>query len=289
MSHVRAGLRTTIVWNLSVFLSTMGLVGGTQLCAAELLVAAASDLAPVMAEITPILKQKKQLTLRVSIGSSGQLARQIEQGAPFDIFLSADELLPRQIANSGLGDPATLQTYAIGHLALWSKAGTVRRLEDLSSKDVRRVAMANPIHAPYGRLGKQALVRAGVWPAVEPKLVLAETVRQTVQFATTGNVDAAVTAWTLVRDKGGILLPDRMAQAGIVLRGAKNAVAAAEFLDFLRSSAGKEILARHGLFPPPQTLLQELKNENGDGKGGGPNEQTEKPEGLRPTKKRNKD
>lgn len=291
MSSARAGLRTSIVWNLSVCLSTMGLAGGTQLSAQDLLVAAASDLAPTVAELTQEVLQNQKLTLRVSIGSSGQLARQIEQGAPFDLFLSADENFVKQIVQAGRGDAGTVQVYALGRLALWSKSAKIKQLEDLAKPEVKRVAIANPAHAPFGRLAKEALERAGLWTAVEPKLILAASVRQTMQFAGTGNADATLTSWTLVHDKGGILLPDSLRQAGVVIKGSKNAAAAAEFLSFLSSLRGQGILGRHGLRPagpPRDALLQDLKDDNGNGKSGGTNEEPKKTKRLRSAKKRNK-
>ena len=291
MSHARAGLRTSLVWNLSVYLSTMGLVGGTQLWAQELLVAAASDLAPAVVELTAEVLKNQRLTLRVSIGSSGQLARQIEQGAPFDLFLSADETFVQRLVLAGKGNAGSVQVYAIGRLALWSKSGSIRKLQDLANPEVKRVAMANPAHAPYGRLAKEALGRAGLWAIVEPKLILAETVRQTMQFAGTGNVDAALTSWTMAHDKGGVLLPDSLRQAGVVIKGSKNSAAAAALLAFLRSAGGQGILGRHGLLPGDaarEPFLNELKNDNGDGKNRGADKKAEKPKRLRPAKKRNK-
>lgn len=292
MSHVRAGLRTSIVWNLSLCLSTMGLVNGTQLLAQDLLVAAASDLSPAIPELTSQVKQNQSLTLRVSVGSSGQLARQIEQGAPFDLFLSADENFVQQVVRAGRGDAATVRIYAVGRLALWSKSGKIRTLEDLARPEVKRVAMANPVHAPYGRLAKEALVRAGLWGVVEPKLVLAETVRQTMQFAGTGNVDAALTSWTMAHDRGGVLLPDELRQAGVVLKGAAREKEAAVLLEFLQSSGGQAILGRHGLLAGRpiggEAVTNDLKKDNGNGENGGADKQAKKTERLRPAKKRNK-
>lgn len=269
----------------------MGLVADTQIYAREVLVAAASDLAPAVSELSNQVLSSQGITLRVSIGSSGQLARQIEQGAPFDLFLSADENFVAQVVQAGRGDPASVQTYATGRLALWSKSGAVRELQDLGRPAVTRIAIANPTHAPYGRLAKEALERAGLWDKLQPRLVLAETVRQTMQFAGTGNVDAALTSWTLVHDKNGVLLPDAIRQTGVVIRGSKNAAAAAQVLAFLRSSAGLDVLGHHGLLPAPsagQAQPQEFKNDEGDGKSGGANKEPQKPKRLRPAKKRNK-
>lgn len=269
----------------------MGLVIGTQLCGQEVLVAAASDLAPAVPLLTTQLKEKKGVTIRVSVGSSGQLTRQIEQGAPFDLFLSADEDFVQQLVKSGRADGGSVQVYATGRLALWSKSGTVRRLEDLALPQVKRVAMANPAVAPYGRLAKAALQRAGLWEKVEAKVVLAESVRQTMQFAETGNVDAALTSWTLTHEKGGILLGESIRQAGVVIKGSVRAAEARRVLEFLAGSEGQLILGRHGLLPggpAGEPLLEDLHNDNGDGKGGGADEKSKKTERLRPAKKRNK-
>ena len=230
----------------------MCLVLNTQLCAqppTELLIAAASDLAPTIPELTWELLKNKKIRLRVSIGSSGQLARQIEQGAPFDAFLSADEKFTRQLIDGGRADSATLQIYAVGRLALWSKSGNARQLSDLAKPEIKRIAIANPAFAPYGRLAKEALQDAGLWQAIEPKIVLSETVRQTMQFAETGNVDATLTSWTLVHNRNGIQLPDSIRQSAVIVKGSKNAEAADRFLKFLQSPAGQGILARHGLLP----------------------------------------
>jgi len=272
----------------------MCLVACTQLSPApppELLIAAASDLAPAIPELTSELLQNQKITLRASIGSSGQLARQIEQGAPFDVFLSADEKFTEQLIQEGRAESSTLQIYAVGRLALWSKSGAVRQLADLTKPEIKRVAIANPAFAPYGRLAKEALQNAEIWQNVEPKIVLSETVRQTIQFAETGNVDATLTSWSLVHSRNGIQLPDAIRQSAVVIKGAKNAEAASRFLQFLQSSAGQGILGRHGLLPgtpPRDPLLQELKNNDSDGKSGGTDKQPQKSKSLRPAKKGNK-
>lgn len=249
--------------------------------------AAASDLAPAIPAISEQVKRNLKVDLRVSVGSSGQLARQVEQGAPFDLFLSADEDYVRQVVATGRGDAGTVRVYATGRLALWSKGGTVRRLEDLGKPEVKRVAMANPAHAPYGRLARAALERMGLWKLLEPKIVLTETVRQTMQFAGTGNVDAALTSWTLAHDQGGVLLGDSMRQAGVVIRGSRRAAEARAVLDFLVSAAGREVLGRYG-FLPGEALLEDLQNNHGDRKGGGTDKETKKAEGFGAAKKRNK-
>lgn len=234
---------TNPLWNVSLCLSTLCLVSGTQIYGQDVLVAAASDLAPLVSE----LQSSQSVKLRFSIGSSGQLARQIENGAPFDIFLSADEAL---IKGSPHYRAETVSVYALGRVALWSKSGGFKRLEDL--RRAKRIAVANPVHAPYGRAAREVLEKAGLWKELGPKAVLAESVRQAMQFAETGNVDAVLTSWSLVHDKGGILLDGlELRQTAALTKSAKNAAGAQLFLDFLLSDAGRAILARHGLESPP--------------------------------------
>ena len=118
-------------------------------------------------------------------------------------------------------------------------------------------------------------------------MILAETVRQTMQFAGTGNVDAALTSWTLAHDQGGVMLGDAIRQAGVVVRGSRRAKEAGAVLEFLRSPAGQAILGSHGLLPG-ERLLENLKNDDGDRKGGGTDKEAQKAEGLGAAKKRNK-
>jgi len=114
----------------------------------------------------------------------------------------------------------------------------------------KRIAIANPAHAPYGRAAREILDKAGLWAALSSRIVFAESVRQAMQYAETGNVDAVLTSWSLVHDRGGVLLDGaELRQAAAVTKSAKNAEAAQKFLDFLQSEAGRTILARHGLTP----------------------------------------
>lgn len=279
-------LSTTLLCKLSVLLSSIGLVIDAQVYAGEVLVAAASDLAPILPEIASVMKKNNNLTVRSSIGSSGQLARQIEQGAPFDLFLSADEDYVKRLTVAGHTAAGTVRIYAEGRLALWSKGGNIRSLKDL--RGLRRVAVANPAYAPYGRLAKQALEQGGLWEALQPALIYGESVRQTMQYAETGNVDAALVSWTLVHDKGGVLLPDSIRQAGAVLKRAKNPSGAAALMAYLASPDGRLLLQGHGLFATGNAPLQDLKDHDGNGQNGGANEKAKKSKGLGAAKERKK-
>ena len=182
------------------------------------------------------------------------LARQIRNGAPFDVFLSASEEYVAQLADSRDIDRDSILQYALGRVGLWSKDGLVRSLEDLRSPRVKHVAIPNPLHAPYGIAAKAALESQGLWKAVEPKIVYGENVRQALQFAESGNADAVLTSWTLLHNRGAVLLPSEwhrpVRQAGGVVSASKRKAEARRFLDFLTSEAGRAVLVKFGLFRP---------------------------------------
>lgn len=190
--------------------------------------------------------------IRFSPGSSGGLARQIANGAPFDVFLSANEQYVRELADSGYVQTESVRTYATGRLGLYSLDGKLKELKELEG--VKHVAIANPRHAPYGLAAEQALRSAGLWMAVQPKLILAENVRQAYEYARTRNADAAITAWTLVKDVGGVLVPatlhEPIRQTAGVCASSGRAADARRFVEFLLSAEGQAILSRYGLFKP---------------------------------------
>lgn len=225
-----------------------------------LLIAAASDLGPLEKPLTDIFQKEIGLPVRFVLGSSGQLSAQIRNGAPYDLFLSASLQYVRELENTGHVVPGSVAVYATGRLGLWSRDGKVTALEDLARESVVHVAIANPGHAPYGLAAKQLLENSGLWQKLERKIVLAENVRQALQFAERGNADAAILAWTLVHDRGGIRLPDSrhgpILQAGGVVQRSQRAAEASRLLRFLRSGAGRQILGRYGLFPPPRDNIR---------------------------------
>ncbi len=200
----------------------------------------------------------------VIYGSSGSIHAQIENCAPFDLFLSADADYPRRLAAKGLADgPVFL--YAVGRLAVWVPSESrlevgALGLRALLDPSVRKVAIANPRHAPYGRAAEAAMRRLGVWSGVKEKLVLGESVAQAAQFAKSGAADAGILALSLVlsprmRDSGrwAEVAPDafpRMDQGGIVLRSARDLAGARALRDALLSSRGREVLVSRGFSLP---------------------------------------
>lgn len=220
----------------------------------ELLVGAASDLSPLETPLRQVFEAHSGIRLRFTFGSSGMLARQIRSGAPYDVYLSANEQFVQELAKDGLLRPDSVRAYASGRVGLWSASGQVRSVKDLTGAKIQHIAIPNPQHAPYGVAAEQILRNEGVWEQVRGKLVLAENVRQAFEYARTGNADAVLTSWTLLFDKGAILLPDSehapIRQTGGVVKGTKNERAGRAFVEFLAGAEGRKLLARFGLFPP---------------------------------------
>jgi len=216
----------------------------------ELLVAAASDLIVVQGPLSETWKAQSDFSLRFTFGASGLLARQIASGAPYDVFLSADEARVKELVDSGNLVRETVVRYAQGRLGLWGKGGRVGSLADLISPSILHIAIANPAHAPYGAAARQALEKAGLWPKLSTKIVYGETVRQAYEFAQSGNAEAAIVAWSLVSDRGGILLPANLhspiRQTGGVVKSSAHPEAARQFLRLLTSAEGRRILQGHG-------------------------------------------
>lgn len=223
-------------------------------------VAAASDLVQAFEAAAADFAQQGGAPVRFSFGSSGLLAKQLREGAPFDLFAAADARFVEEAVASGACDGATRAPYGRGRLVVWTKRGAVEapaRLEDLQAPRFTRLALANPEVAPYGRAAKQALERAGLWAAVAPRLVFAENVRQALQFAQTGNVEAALVAHALVLgDAGGVTLPvdpglhDPLEQSLVVCTRGANRRGAEAFAGFLSSPAGRAVMQRHGFALP---------------------------------------
>ncbi len=235
---------------LSLFLLAI-VPGAFALNAETLLIAAASDLATVERPLATAFRARTGHDLNFVLQSSGNLARQIANGAPYDVYLSANEMYVKELAASGDLAADSVRVYATGRLGLWSAKGDVRNLEQLLDPEILHVAIANPAYAPYGVAAREALRSQGLWEKLEPKIVYAENVRQSLQYAESRNADAVITSWTLVYDKGGIELPadwhNPIRQAGAVIARTDKAPIARQFLDFLTSPEGQTILSAHGL------------------------------------------
>jgi len=222
-------------------------------------VAAASDLKFALADVAEQYTKQTGHVVQLSMGSSGNFARQIQQGLPVDLFMSADEDFVLQLADAGLTrDRGAL--YALGRIALFAGKASPVALDPqllgvrLGWNSVRHFAIANPEHAPYGRAAQQALEKLGLWELVKPKLVLGENIAQTTQFLTTGAAEAGITAFSLalapeVAQQGRhVLLPDRLhaplRQRMVLLKSA--GPEAVDFYNHLQSPAARAVMERYG-------------------------------------------
>ena len=236
--------------------------------ATEILIAAASDLSAAAKEIVSDFEKKTGHAVKLSLGSSGTFHAQISSGAPFDVFLSADLNYVRDLEKKGLAEPGSSYTYAIGRIVLWTRRDSPINVQALGMKalfhpQARRIAIANPEHAPYGRAAVAAMQKAGLYAELREKLVLGENISQTAQFIQSGAADIGVIALSLalaepMKTEGKYWeIPldsyPRMEQGAVILKQAQragHAAAARQFLDALRSSDGKSILQRYGFSAP---------------------------------------
>ncbi|MGR0221226.1 molybdate ABC transporter substrate-binding protein [Agromyces sp. ZXT2-6] len=228
-------------------------------------IAAAADLKFALEEIVDLVATSHpEIAVTTSYGSSGTFLTQIANGAPFDLFLSADLEYPRRLVDAGLAAERDLFPYAVGRLVLWagddSAFDPAGGLVALASPAVRHVAIANPEHAPYGVAAVEALRSAGVHDAVRSRLVFGENVAQAAEFVQSGNADAGLVALSLVRsdplrDVGSwVELPldayPRLDQGGVILGSARDPEAARTVRDAMLGPDGTRILARYGFSLP---------------------------------------
>ncbi|MYM42020.1 molybdate ABC transporter substrate-binding protein [Duganella qianjiadongensis] len=230
--------------------------------AEKITVAAAADLKFAMDEIvTEFKKTIPGEDVSVVYGSSGNFNTQIQQGAPYDLFFSADIGFPRELAKTGAA-ASVVKPYAVGRIVLWSATMDARKmtLASLTDPQITRIAIANPKHAPYGKRAEEALRAAGLWNKVEPKLVYGENIAQTAQYAQTGNVQVGIIALSLalnaeLASKGGYaLIPDNLhepLEQGYVItkRAAGNALAK-KFVDYMESKPARALMTRYGFVLP---------------------------------------
>jgi len=222
-------------------------------------VAAASDLTPAFTEIGTSLASSKSINAVFTFGSSGLLSKQIEQGAPFDVFVSASRGFADRLEQQGLVLQGSTQVFAQGSLVIWQRQDTltpVHSLDDLVLPAIHRIAIANPEHAPYGLAARQALETKRLWEAVKDKVIFGENVAQTFQFAQTGNVDVAIVARSLTTRPQGRFIPvDSSTHAPIdqtlcILGRTRQLDACRQFAEFLRSGDGRAILTQYGFVVP---------------------------------------
>ena len=221
----------------------------------ELTVAAASDLTPAFEELGREFESATKTKVVFVFGSTGMLTRQIENGAPFDLFAAANVSYIDELDQKGLIIPDSKVIYARGRITLWTTNESPIRLQgiaDLARPEVQRIAIANPDHAPYGLAAKQALQNAGVWDRVQPKLVYGDNIRQTLQYAQTGNVEVAIVALSLSVQSNGrwTLIPEELHQpidqALAIMKSTKEEQSARAFATFVSSPHGLTVMKKYG-------------------------------------------
>ena len=223
--------------------------------AAELHVAAAADLIPAFEEIGRQFEASQKTKVVFSFGSTGLLTRQIENGAPMDVFAAASVDYIDQLEQKGLILSDTRAIYARGRIVLWTAKESplkIEKLTDLNANEVKRIAIANPDHAPYGMAAREALQAVGIWDSVKSKLVFGDNIRQTLQFAETGNVDVAIVALSLAKQSEGrwSLIPAELHkpinQGLAVIKGTTKEQSARAFANFMTGPEGQAVLAKYG-------------------------------------------
>jgi molybdate transport system substrate-binding protein len=225
---------------------------------AQILVAAASDLRVAFEELGAAFAKETGTEVTFTFGSSGQLAQQIANGAPFDLFASADVGYVDDVIDAGRGDAETKRTYAFGHIVIWSRDRSYPDLAAVAADEaLTKLAIANPEHAPYGVAAEQALERAGVYDDVARRLVFGENISDTLRLAQSGNADAAIVALSLAITSDGEWTPipeglhEPLEQTLVVTAESdEQAGLARAFADFVSGAEGREVMRRHGFLLP---------------------------------------
>jgi len=232
---------------------------------AELLVAAAADLNPALNEIAQQFEKKTGVHVKLSFGASGALTQQIQNGAPFDLFFSADTDYPKQLIRSGQADAASLYEYSLGKLVLWVPASSPldiehKGMEALLDPSVKKIAIANPQHAPYGRAAVAALKHAGLYDRLSDRFVVGENVSQAAQFAESGNAQAGFVALAhalspAIKNTGRFWIVPAdyyppLQQAVVIVTRSRHKKEAGDFLEYLKTKDAADLLRKYGFTLP---------------------------------------
>jgi molybdate transport system substrate-binding protein len=242
-------VKTLVLWLSSLLLLSCGSKQGV----GELHVAAAANMQKALESLARAFTKQSGVQVVASYGASTQLAQQIENGAPFDLFLSADSAQVDRLIQKGLIDRTSRSVYAVGVLALWApKSPAIRRIEDLRDPKVKRIGIANPELAPYGKAAIETLTSSNLWPELESKVVYGPNIGVVAVFAESANADASFTALSLVNDRleKPIIVPEELhhpiEQALGIVGSTKQGEAAAEFRRFLLGPEAQAIFVKFG-------------------------------------------
>jgi len=224
-------------------------------------VAAAADLGPAFQEMAKAFEQSTGVKAVMSLGSTGLLTRQIENGAPMDVFAAANTSYIDELEQKGLIIPDTKAMYARGQITMWTAADSkikIDKIQDLVGPDVKRVAIANPEHAPYGMAAREAMQKAAIWDKVQPKVVYGENIQETLQFAQTGNVDVSIVALSLSTQSNGrwTVIPQDLYrpidQSLAAIKSTKHEKEARQFAQFVNQPEGRKIMNKYGFTLPQE-------------------------------------
>jgi molybdate transport system substrate-binding protein len=237
----------------------LALLAGTGAAAPSLTVFAAADLAFAFKELVPLFERATGATVKLVVGSTGNFAHQIDAGAPADVFFAANAEYVDGLARNDRVIPSTRTLYAQGRIVLATpKQATVRltTLEQLTDPKVRKIAIANPQHAPYGKAAEQALRTTGIWDSVKAKLVYGENIRHTLQFIQSGAVDAGIVALSVanVPELSAVPIDHKLHaplnQVAAVVRRSQAPELALAFIQFVNGPEGRPIMKRFGFLLP---------------------------------------
>ena len=226
----------------------------------ELIVAAAANLTEAFAEIGARFTGETGIRVVFSFGATADLSKQVENGAPFDVFAAADTAHIEALEREGLLTPGTRALYARGRLVMWLPPGSdlkAARIEDITAKPFERIAIAKPDVAPYGEATVESLQTLRIWSQIEPKVVYAQNVSQAKQYAATGNAEVAFIPLALVKPGEGnyIEVSEQLHrpidQALGIIRASPNQAPARQFVSFVMSPEGQSLLSKNGYTKPP--------------------------------------
>ncbi|ULA60634.1 MAG: Molybdenum ABC transporter, periplasmic molybdenum-binding protein ModA [Nitrospira sp.] len=256
------------LWAVTVILAMTLMLGmakaATVAYAGEVTIAAASDLNFAIKELIEEFEKQSGNKVKLSLGSSGNFFAQLQQGAPFDLYFSADIGYPRKLEEAGLTAPGTLYRYAVGRVVLWapksSPLDVTKGLTVLREPAIKKIAIANPKHAPYGRAAVAAMEHEQVYGDVKDRLVLGENISQAAQFIESGACDVGIIALSLamapaMKSAGNYweIPADHhtpLEQGAVVMKQSKNQEIAKQFLEFMKGERGQEIMTRYGFTLP---------------------------------------
>jgi molybdate transport system substrate-binding protein len=243
-------------------------VVATSLCSAqEITIAAAADLQFAFPDVAARFQKATGHKVNLVFGSSGNFFAQIQNGAPFDLFFSADVSYPQKLEAASLTEPGTFYPYATGRIVLWvpsqSKLDLSQDLRVLLDPRVKKIAIANPQHAPYGRAAVAALQHEGIYGQVAEKLVLGENISQTASFVVSGSTDAGILALSLalapsMRERGRYQeIPSSdypaIEQAAVILRSSRHKELARQFLAYLGTPQIRNLMKSYGFSVPQES------------------------------------